>query len=369
MRTDIHVHTTADTSQLGAAGLRRFHELEANAIDTVTQRFYASHGSIYAQFGERGRQACRQDLAFHLEFLRPVLEFGIIQPMADYLRWLSTVLSARDVPAEHLPLSLDWLSEFYADAMPDEDGAIVVAALNRAKTEFLKPNDALAGIYQAMPEAWAECAAFEQALLVGDRHRAAALVERCLEPGHSVVDVELHVIQPALYGIGQKWQDNQVTVDQEHLATAISQAIMLQILQNVEVPPSNGRSVLLACVQGNKHMVGLQMVADAYQLAGWEVQFLGADVRTDELFQNIDQFKPDLLGLSVSFAQQLRVVRDIIARLNAAPGGRRPAVIIGGLAINQFNRLADRLGADAWSPDAAAAVASAARIVQLSASP
>lgn len=369
MRTDIHVNATADTPLLDAAGLHRFRELEANAIDTVTQRFYTTHGSIYAQFGERGRQACRQDLAFHLEFLRPVLEFGITQPMVDYLRWLSTVLSTRDVPAEHLPLSLDWLSEFYADAMPEEDGAIVVAALDRTKSEFLKPNDALAGIYQAMPEAWAECAAFEDALLAGDRHRAAALVQRCLEPGHSVVDVELHVIQPALYGIGQKWQDNQVTVDQEHLATAISQAIMLQILQNIEVPPSNGRSVLLACVQGNSHMVGLQMVADAFQLAGWEVQFLGADVQTDDLFQNIEQFKPDLLGLSVSFAQQLHVVKDIITRLNTAPGGKRPAVIVGGLAINQFNRLADRLGADGWSPDARAAVASGSQIVQPSTSP
>ncbi|MGA7297262.1 MAG: cobalamin-dependent protein [Rhodanobacteraceae bacterium] len=369
MRSDIHVNITSDTPQLGAAGLRHFQELEADAVDTVSQRFFTTHGSLYTQFGERGRQACREDLSFHLDFLRPVLEFGIIQPMVDYLRWLATVLSARDVPAEHLPLSLDWLSEFYADAMPDKDGATVVLALERAKTGFLKAGAALAGSCGTMPEAWAECAAFEELLLEGDHDGAAALVERCLEQGYSVVDLELHVIQTALYGIGQKWQDNKVTVNQEHLATAITQAIMLQILQNIEPPPSNGRSVVLACVQGNHHAVGLQMVADAYQLAGWEVEFLGADVPTDDLIRHIDQVKPDLLGLSVSFAQQLRVVKDIMARLNATLGDQRPAVIIGGLAINQFNRLADRLGADAWSPDAGAAVASGSRIVRASTSP
>jgi hypothetical protein len=32
-------------------------------------------GSAYAQFGPRGRDAWREDLTFHLEFLKPVLKF------------------------------------------------------------------------------------------------------------------------------------------------------------------------------------------------------------------------------------------------------------------------------------------------------
>jgi methanogenic corrinoid protein MtbC1 len=117
------------------------------------------------------------------------------------------------------------------------------------------------------------------------------------------------VIQPALYNIGQKWQDNQVTVAQEHLATAISQSVMTYGLLKSEVPPANGRRTVLACVEGNQHAVGLQMVADAFQLAGWDVHYLGANVPTGALLQHVVNCRPDLLGLSVSFAQQLRVVR------------------------------------------------------------
>jgi methanogenic corrinoid protein MtbC1 len=248
--------------------------------------------------------------------------------------------------------------------MPGPDGASIATALDHAKAGFLTPDDALPAIYGWLPTAWVESPAFEDALLAGDRRGAAALVERCLEQGHNLVDTELHVIQPALYGIGQKWQSNQVTVAQEHLATAIAQGIMTRTLQEVEIPPSNGSMVLLACVEGNTHTVGLQMVADAYQLAGWEVQFLGADVPTGALLQHIEQVKPDLLGLSVSFAQQLRVIKDTTARLIASQGDKRPAVIVGGLAINQFSRLADVLGADAWSHDAGAAVASASKFVR-----
>jgi methanogenic corrinoid protein MtbC1 len=114
--------------------------------------------------------------------------------------------------------------------------------------------------------------------------------------------------------------------------------------------------VLLACVEGNNHTIGLRMVSDAFQLAGWDVQYLGASVPTRALVGQAAEWKPDLIGLSVSFAQQLRAVKEVVAQLGDRLGNTRPAVIIGGLAINRFNRLAKMVGADSWSADAAAAV-------------
>ncbi len=345
-----------DTPALQPAGLLRFHELRADAINAVTERFYANHGDTYSQFGPRGREACREDLAFHLEFLRPVLEFGLLQPMVDYLRWLDSVLSTRDVPSDHLGLSLEWLAEFFSASMQGRDGQTVVKALQKIREQFLEPDTAQPAIYRMMPRRWQESEEFQTALLAGDRRGAGSLLDRCLEQGHGLVDVELHVIQPALYEIGRQWQNNQVTVAQEHLATAISQSVMTQGLMQSTVPASNGKRVLLACVEGNTHAVGLQMVADAFQLSGWDVRYLGASVPTSALLRDLGEFKPALLGLSVSFAHQLPVVKDIIRQLQLhdAP---RPAVIIGGLAINQFSRLAETLGADASSPDSRSAVA------------
>jgi hypothetical protein len=50
---------------LGSDGLRRFRLLQTDAVNAVTERLSAAHGSIYQQFGDRGRAACREDLAFH----------------------------------------------------------------------------------------------------------------------------------------------------------------------------------------------------------------------------------------------------------------------------------------------------------------
>lgn len=347
---------------LSTESLKQFQALQTEAVNTVTERFYCQYGSLYARFGERGRASCREDLALHLEFLRPVLEFGLLQPMIDYLQWLNEVLLARTVPTEHLALSLDWLADFFAEQMQAEDAILVVTALQSASAGFQA-----AGIEPLMPrlskEPWPEAVDFEAALLMGNKNAAHAVLSRCLAEGRDLVSIELHIIQPALYQIGEKWQANQVSVAQEHMATAIAQSVMSVALQNSQPLPTVDKRVLLACVEGNHHAVGLQMVADAFLLAGWEVEFLGADVPTRALIEQVSLWRPDLIGLSVSFPQQVRVAKSVINQLIAQFGQLRPAVILGGLAFNRFNGLTEVVGADGFGQDSQAAVALASRIL------
>ena len=187
--------------------------------------------------------------------------------------------------------------------------------------------------------------------------KRSTIANRCLDEGHSLVDLELRLILPSLYNIGAKWQTNKVTVAQEHMATAIVQSVMTAGLLRSQPPPMIGKRVLLACVEGNNHAIGLRMVSDGFQLAGWDVQFLGANMPTVALVGQVVEWRPDLVGLSVSFPQQLRVVKDVITRLNQRLGESRPPVIVGGLAVNHFTELAGVVGADCHLPNAAAAVA------------
>jgi len=274
--------------------------------------------------------------------------------MVDYLGWLGSVLAARGIPAEHVALSLDWLGEFFAAHLETADGAVVTNALKAAVKNSQKARE-VPPAQASASEAWPEAIAFETALLAGYQGEALAVMNRCIDDGRSFVDVEQHVIQASLYNIGEKWQVGQVTVAQEHMATAIVQLVMTMGLLRSPPPPMIGRRVLLACVAGNDHAIGLRMVCDAFQLAGWDVQYLGANVPTPALVLQVGEWKPDLVALSVSFPQQLRVVKDVIAHLGA--GDTRPAVIIGGRAINRFNQLAGMVGADAYRDNAQAAVA------------
>jgi methylmalonyl-CoA mutase cobalamin-binding domain/chain len=350
---------------LRAEGLRQYRLLRSAAVSAVTERFYAADGIAYEHFGPRGCEACREDLAFHLEFLQPVLEFGSLQPMVDYLRWLASVLAARGVPGNHLALSLDLLAAFFAASMDVADAVVVATALQAARKQFLEVERAQP---PKSPEPLPEVAQFESALLAGHQRGALAVLNRCLDDGRSLVEVELQIIKPSLYNIGERWQANQVSVASEHLATAIAQSVMTVGLLRSAPPPTIGRRVLLACVAGNEHALGLRMVADAFQLSGWDVQYLGANVPSAAITQHAMKWKADIVGLSVSFPQQLPIVREITAQLGQRLSGDRAAVIIGGIAINRFNRLAEMVGADAFSADPQAAVACASRLVSAGAS-
>lgn len=346
---------------LGTEGLKRFQGLQTAAVMAVTERFYTTHGSAYERFGQRGREACREDLAFHLEFLRPVLEFGLLQPMVDYLRWLNEVLAAREVPTRHLAQSLDWLAEFFTEQMPAEEGQIVAAALQAVRQALQSTDEPPAAA--TAPEPWPEVPELEAALLGGDQRGAQAIMQRCMAAGRSLIEVEMHLIQPALYRIGEQWQANQVSVAQEHLASAIVQSLMTWGLVQSPPPEPNGKRILLACVEGNNHAMGLRMVADAFLLSGWEIQYLGANVPTPALVQQVRGWQPDLVGLSVSFPQQLKGVKEAIAMMTEQIGPQRPPVIVGGLAINRFRQLTGALGANASGQDAEAAVATASRLI------
>jgi methanogenic corrinoid protein MtbC1 len=350
----------ADVKILAPDALRQFESLRTDAVAVVTERFYAAHGSAYADAGSRGRESCREDIAYHLEFLHPVLEFGYLRSMVDYLRWLASVLAARFVPVEHIALSLDLLAAFFAEHMNATDGATVSAALRAARTQFLEAKGALP---LSCHEPWPEAEPFGSALLAGQQHKALSIMNRCIDTGHSLLEVEQYVIKPALYQIGEGWQTNQVTVASEHLATAIAQSVMTVGLLRSPPPETVGKRVLLACVAGNEHAVGLRMVADAFQLAGWDAHYLGANAPTLAIVRHAEEWKPDLIGLSVSFAQQLRSANQVIRQLGERLGSSRPAVIIGGLAINRFDRLAEMVGADGFSPDAPSAVTAASQLV------
>ena len=147
------------------------------------------------------------------------------------------------------------------------------------------------------------------------------------------------------------------------MATAMVHGLLAREFATAEPSPPDGRSVVVAGVEGNQHIIGLRMVADAFELAGWDVRYLGPDTPTRSLVQLVRDGRPDLVALSASMPQHLRSAREAIACLRAELGESCPSVLLGGLTINQFSPLVAVLGADATGPDARSAVETASRLV------
>ena len=167
------------------------------------------------------------------------------------------------------------------------------------------------------------------AQLAGDRREAVRLLmEEGIGRGNSVIDLHLRVIQQAQREIGRLWEQNSISIAQEHQATAVSQLALAHLYQQSIRRPAVGKAVLVACVEGELHDVGARICADVLDLHGFGVRFLGANVPTDCLISFVEHTRPDLVALSVTMPVHLPAAHAAIDALRArtavplAVGGR-----------------------------------------------
>lgn len=192
--------------------------------------------------------------------------------------------------------------------------------------------------------AGALAASYLRAQLAGDRREALRLIiDEGLGRGLSCEDVH-EVIRQAQAEIGRLWQEDRISIAREHMATAISQLVLSHVYQHAQPPAPNGKKVMVACVEGELHDFPARLVADALDLAGFDVRYLGASVPHTGLLQMIESERPDLLVLSATMTFNVPQLREAVARVRER-WATLPLAVGGGACI--FSpRLAAELGAD-----------------------
>ena len=191
-------------------------------------------------------------------------------------------------------------------------------------------------------------------LVAGDRRRAIAAVEAGRAAGLDLRTIYLSVLQPALREVGRRWETGAMTVAQEHLATAITQTIMSRLAGEHFQDNDGGPMLIAACVDAERHAVGLRMLCDLLELEGWTSLYLGASVPTRDLVRMVGERRPQAVALSVSLPPHLLPTQAAISDVRAL-GSPQPVVVLGGRAIHDA-ALAERLGADFTARDAGEAV-------------
>lgn len=192
-----------------------------------------------------------------------------------------------------------------------------------------------------------------QAVLSGDRRAAFAVVDEALAGGAHLRQVYLELFQPTLRDVGRKWEANLITVADEHLATAITEAAMARLYERLFASADgHGRLLLAACADVERHEVGLRMLCDVLEMDGWDTVFLGSSVPIADLVEMVRTRKPDVVALSASIAPHLSRVRAAVEALRGELGDRTPLIAVGGRAFHDDPGLAARIGADLTANDA-----------------
>jgi methanogenic corrinoid protein MtbC1 len=170
-----------------------------------------------------------------------------------------------------------------------------------------------------------------EALESGTRREAERVIREAVDAGLPKQAIYDDVIAVAMHQIGAKWEAGEISVAEEHLATSISYGLvaLLAELARVEEERRN-ELVVMSAVEGERHVMGLQMAADVLEGGGFPVLFLGADVPTGTLLEFVEQRAPSVCALSATMPHVRENLSSTVALLeDIFPGVR---VLIGGEA-------------------------------------
>jgi len=168
-------------------------------------------------------------------------------------------------------------------------------------------------------------------LVAGRRRACLSTVQSLLMQGTPLRTLFLDLLQTSLYEVGSRWAAGQLSVAQEHLATAITEEALALAMPHTLDRDDNGRSAVIACCADELHQIGGRMVADTLAMQGWDVAFLGANTPVDDLVALAASRPFDLVGLSVALRENVPQAVQAAARVRAA--APRVPVVLGGQAL------------------------------------
>jgi excisionase family DNA binding protein len=187
-------------------------------------------------------------------------------------------------------------------------------------------------------------------MLASDASGAWMVVERALAAGLSPRSAVLDLIAGALRDIGDGWERGELTVGQEHAATAVGSRLLGRLGPLItRRGPSRG-AIVLAGAPGEQHTLCMVILADLLRADGWRVVELGGDTPVADLIAAMTESdRLVAVGICVGSRQTRKAAAEAAAAVHAAADD--VTVLIGGPGVTDA-RTARRLGADGWGRDA-----------------
>lgn len=149
------------------------------------------------------------------------------------------------------------------------------------------------------------------------------------------------VMTPIMTMVGRKWADGDLAVRHEHFLSETIEDVLRTMRMLIEDKRDRADIpsplMVLATLPGERHDIGLQMVALTSALCGRQVHNLGVEVPLVEIEETMRETGAKALGLSISLAtggvQSDRLVRSLRASLPI-----EVAILVGGAGARRARR-------------------------------
>jgi len=354
-------NTKKSTSQV-VSNLEKFSQ---SILELTHSKVFAEFPEIEKKYGRDGVERTKEDSGFHFSYLKTAVQFENMGLFLDYVGWLKMFFASINLPTEFILKSITLLNEAAQEVLSKEDSDIVDEFVQYALDNFDSLPTKTNSFLSDKNELNVIAQQYLNLLLRKDRQSAEKLISSALESGTNIKDIYLFVFQPVQYEVGHLWQQNKISVAMEHYCTAATQFIMTRLYEYVFSSEKNGRNMVATSVSGELHEIGIRMVADFFEIEGWNTVYLGSNTPHSSIISMLKETKADLLAISSTIPFNVPQAQSLITRIKNETELSNLKIIVGGRPFNTNKELWKQVGADGFANNAQNAIAEAERLLQI----
>jgi len=197
----------------------------------------------------------------------------------------------------------------------------------------------------------------------GDHIGIRRHAQEMLDKGLNAKDILQRGMISAMEVIGERFTAGDIFIPEVLLsARAMNEALsVLEPWLASEEREVSGR-VLMGTVRGDMHDIGKNMVSTMLRGVGFEIRDMGVNIPTEEIIEEVEGYKPHILGLSALLTSTMPEMKGVIDALRARGVRDSIQVMVGGAPVNE--KFARDIGADGYAPDAGEAVQLAKKLME-----
>lgn len=338
-------------------------ELKHSLPENVLQKHFELEPLLKDKYTNRQINLYREDTGYHLSYLAESIANNEPILFNEYLSWAKIFFENLPVTNEEIILNLELLRDALTDNLPKEMADITTLFINNGINHYNNQSPMQASFINETNPLNKLAKDYLHFLIVGDKRGAHNLIMKAVESGTSIKEIYLNVFQVTQKETGRLWQMSKISVAQEHFITAATQLIMSQLYPLMFDSKNNGYKVFIACVSGELHEIGARMVADLFQMEGWDSYYFGANVPQSSLLSEINLHRPDLIAISATMTFNLPSVSDLILMIRNNKDFQYAKILVGGYPFLLTGNLWEKIGADGYADDALGAIKIAKKLI------
>src|SRR6185436_4625896 len=131
------------------------------------------------------------------------------------------------------------------------------------------------------------------------------------------------VVIPYLHELGERWEHGEVSVAQEHFASAVLRGRLLGLARGWG--RGLGPRIVLACAPGEQHDLGLLAFGLALRARGWRIVYLGTDTPLQSAADAAHASDAVFVAVSAVSAERFHAHRNELVQL-----GRKHRLFLAG---------------------------------------